>query len=299
MLATLALAGACATSPIARHATAIAESDREAKRAIAVEAKIDASKIPARSFSVLPFASASQDTLLRPLGYALSDFLISDLAYSPQLKFVERQRTEAILRELELVDQGVVDPRAAPRVGRLLGARRVLIGEITAASGDNVVLSARVVDVIAGTVEQLVSASAPMGRMIDAEKALAMRVFEELGIQLTPSQRALVEQNQTTNLAAVVAYGRGVRAEAHGDAAGAVAGFDEAVRLDAGFSAARTSLAAAQPASAQRYSSVQRVLDLSAQAINAPVATKLPEAADVPLQASQVMTLLITVRVSP
>jgi TolB-like protein len=298
-LAVLSLTQACATTPIARRATAIADADREAKRAVAQEAKIDAGKIPARSFSVLPFTATAPDTALRPLGYALSDFLMTDLAHSPQLKLVERQRTEAILRELDLVDQGVVDPRAAPRVGRLLGARRVLIGEITAAPGDNVVLSARVVDVIAGTVEQLVSASAPMSRMIEAEKALAIRVFEELGIQLTPSQRALVEQNQTTNLAAVVAYGRGVRAEANGDASGAVAGFDEAVRLDAGFSAARTSLAAAPPANAQRSSSVQRVLDLSAQAINAPVTTKLPEAADVPLQASQVMTLLITVRVNP
>lgn len=298
-LAVASLAGACATTPIARRTIAIADADREARRAVALEAKIDAGKIPARSFSVLPFAATTQDSALRPLGYAMADFLMSDLAHSPELKLVERQRTDAILRELDLVDRGVVDPRAAPRVGRLLGARRVLVGELTSAPGDNVVLSARVVDVIAGTVQQLVSASAPMSRMIDAEKALAIRVFEELGIQLTPSQLANVEQRQTTNLAAIVAYGRGVRAEARGDAAGAVAGFDEAVRLDAAFSAARASLAAAPAASAQRSSSVQRVLELSAQAINAPVATKLPEAADVPLQASQVMTLLITVRVTP
>ncbi len=290
---------ACASSPIARRTTLIANADKAAKAALEREAGLDASKIPPRTFAVVPFAVASSDTLLKPLSFGLADLLLNDLAKSPMLRLVERVQTDAMLRELDLVDKGVTDPRQAPRVGRLVGARRILIGEATRGTAGAVRLNARVVDVIGGTVEQLVFAEAPLDRVIDAEKALALLVFERLGITLTPSQRQRIEQRQTTQLAALVAYGRGVQAEARGDAAGATAAFEDAARLDAAFTAARTQAVAAPAASAQRASSVARVLDLTTQAVNAPVATKVAEAVDAPLAASSLLSILITVRVIP
>ncbi|HVT37734.1 MAG TPA: CsgG/HfaB family protein [Gemmatimonadaceae bacterium] len=295
-LLLLAATSACATSAVRRGAVAISDADREARHALALEAQIDAARIPARSFTVLPFAVAAPDTLLQPLGFAMADFLTADLSHTSQLEMVERQRSEAILRELDLVDRGVVDPRTAPRVGRLVGARRLLIGDVSRGANGDIVVSARVVDAIAGTVAPLLTGTAPIARIIDAEKALAFRVFEELGITLTPSERASVEQRQTTNVAAAVAYGRGVQAEARGDAASAVAAFQEAMRLDATFAAARAQLAAAPPAVSTRAGGLQRVLSLSAQAINAPAPTRLPEAVDVPLRAN-ILTFILTIRV--
>jgi TolB-like protein len=293
-------AGACASSPAVRRAAAIAGADKAAKSAIEKENAIDAAKIPARTFAVLPFTVAPGDTLLAPLSYGLADVLVNDLSRSPELHMVERLQTGAIMRELSLVDEGITDPKQAPRVGRLVGARRLLIGSASRGIGGSVVLSARVVDVIGGTVQDLVSAEAPLDRVIDAEKALALLIFERLGINLTPAQRQRVEQRQTTQLAALVAYGRGVRAEAKGDAAGSIAAFEEASRLDAAFAAARTQAAGPSSATAsQRASSVARVLDLSAQAINAPVAARLPEAVDAPLASGSLLSVVLTVRVNP
>lgn len=301
-----ALLTACASNPALRRAALISNADLSAKAALENETKLDASKIPARSFAVLPFTVATTDTLLKPLGFGLADLLMNDLGKSPELRLVERLQTSAMMRELKLVDDGLVDPRTAPRVGRLVGARRLLIGDASFAPGGNVVLSARVVDVISGTVQQLVTAQAPLDRVFDAEKALALQLFERLGITLTPAQRAKVEQRQSVQLAALVAYGRGVQAEARGDAAGATAAFEDALRIDPGFSAARTQVAVATPvtAAAQRASSVARVLDLSAQAINAPlvnapVAAKPPEAVDAPLANGSVLPLVIVIRVNP
>jgi TolB-like protein len=273
---------------------AIGESDRAAKEAVAREAQLNPAKIPARAVAVLPFTVASGDTLLGQLGFALGDLLATDLARSSDLDMVERMHVEAMMRELDLVELGVTDPRGAPRVGRLVGARRILIGDLASAPGGDVLLSARVVDVIAGTVQNAVSARAPLDRILDAEKALAIRVIAELGATVTPAQRAQIEQHQSVQLAALVAYGRGVKAEAHGDAAGAASGFEDAARLDAGFAAARAQLASG-PA-AQRTSGVERVLALTSQAINQPVTTRLPEAADVPV-ASTIITLILTLRV--
>lgn len=287
---------ACATGGVRQHASAIADADREAKRVMATESQIDPGKIPARSFSVMPFAVASRDTVLRPLGFALADFLVTDLARSSQLQLLERQHIDAILRQLDMVDQGYIDPRTAPRVGRLIGARRVLIGDLAQTPDGGVVLTARVVDVISGTVAGVVTASAPLARIIDAEKELAVRIFEQLGITLTPAQLTLVQQRPTNNFAAAVAYGRGVEAEAKGDAIGAVGAFQEAARLDAAFAAARTQAASASPAKAG-VNGIARVLELSAQAINAPAPTRVADVADLPLQASQLFTLLLTIRV--
>ena len=296
------LTAACASNPAARRATVVADADKVAKAALENENKLDAGKIPARTFAVLPFTVASTDTLLRPLSFGLADLLVSDLSKSPELRMVERMQTNAMMRELNLVDQGIVDPKTAPRVGRLIGARRLLIGDAARGSGGTVRLNARVVDVIGGTVQDLVSAEAPLDRVIDAEKALALILFERLGINLSPAQRLRVEQRQTTQLGALVAYGRGVEAEAKGDAAGATAAFEDAARLDGTFVAARTQASggiSASSSSSQRSSGVARVLDLSTQAINAPVATRIPEAADAPLASGSVLSLIFTIRVTP
>ena len=297
----LALLAACATTPVMRRTTMIADADKAARAALANEARLDVGKIPARTFAVTPFTVAARDTILRPLGFGLADLLAGDLARSPELRLVERAQTEAMLRELNLVDEGITDPRQAPRVGRLIGARRLLIGDASMMPGNSVRLSARVVDVIAGTVQDLVYADAPLDRVIDAEKALALLILERLGITLTPAQRLSIEQRQSTQLAALVAYGRGVQAEARGDAAGAMAAFDEASRLDAAFSAARAQAANAPSGSSARSSSssITRVVELTAQGVNAPVPVKLPEAVDAPLASSSLMQLIFTIRVIP
>jgi len=296
---------ACASfAPARRAGVAIDAADREAKLAVANESAIDAGKIPARAVSVLPFLVSERDTLLRPLSYAMSSFLLGDLSRSPQLQMVERERIDAIYRELSLVDEGATDPRTAPRVGKLVGARRVVVGSITPAGNGQVVISARVVDVLSGTVQEVSGGTATLDRIFDAEKALAFRLLDQLGVTLTPAERASIEQKQTTNVAAAVAFGRGAEAEARGDAAAAVRAFQDAARLDIGFSAARAAASRAQlsvgpvvaPGASAKADAIARVLDVTAQAINTAVVTKLPEAADVPLQ-SFIFTLLITLRV--
>ncbi len=300
LTAGLLVLSACATTPLKRRSALISDADAQAKAALASETKIDAAKIPARSFAVLPFTVAERDTLLTPLGFGIADLLTTDLSRSPQLRLVERLRTDAILRELDLVDAGVTDPRTAPRVGKLMGARRLLIGSIMAPRPGTVRLNARVVDVISGTVQELSTADAPLDHIVDAEKELALLLLERLGITLTPAQRVLVEQKQTTQLAAVVAYGRGVDADAHGDVAAALAAYSDAARIDVTFAAARSQSVAAAPASQQsRSSAVQRVVDLSTTALNQPIATRVPEAVDAPLTNSLAVALLITIRVTP
>jgi TolB-like protein len=291
-------------APARRPSLSIAEADQSAKLAVATENAIDPSRIPPSAVSVLPFIVASSDTLLAPLGYGLSAFLISDLARSRDLRLVERERIDAIYRELDLIDQGAVDPRTGPRVGRLVGARRVVIGSVTRGNNNTVILGARVVDAIAGTVQDVATGTVPLDQLFEGQKALSLRVFEQLGVNVSPALRASVEEGQTRNVAAAVAFGRGLRAEARGDLDAARRAFEDAARLDVGFATARAEAARVeQRASGSSATSagsgvdaLTRVVDLAAGGINVPVATKLPEAVDAPAQ-SFLITLLITLRV--
>jgi hypothetical protein len=107
----LAVATACASNPAARRTTLIADADRTAKEAVAAENRLDVAKIPARSLAVLPFTVSEHDTLLTPLGFGLAELLSTDLAVVQQLRVVDRLWIGAVLRELNLVDEGVIDPR--------------------------------------------------------------------------------------------------------------------------------------------------------------------------------------------
>jgi TolB-like protein len=293
------LAAACATNPASRRATLIADADRQAKDAVAAESRLNTASIPPRTMAVTPFTVGRADTLLTPLGFGLAEMLTTDLAQSSQLQMVERMRIDAILRELKLAETGITNQATAPRAGRLMGARRILTGSIVTLPRNNVRLQARVIDVLDGTVQDLVSADAPLPRIIDAERSLALLLLERMGIALTPAQRAAIEQRQTTQLATLVAFGRGEQAQARGDAVQAVAAFEEASRLDAAFVASQTRLAPGSGSESQRSSSVQRVLSLSTQALNQPVTAHVSEVADAPLPASLSVPLLITIRVLP
>lgn len=217
-------------------AIARAEADSAAKAAIAAERSLDPATLPARSVGVAPLFVAGDDTALAPLGYGLADLLITDLARSAQLEVVDRVRVDALLQELHLAGSGRVDSTSAPRVGKLVGARRLVNGGLMRGPGSGIVITARVADAAQGTlVGQPITARTSLSDLLDAEKALAFRLFDALGVTLTPAERAAVEQRPTRYLAAFLAYSRGVRAEALGDLVAARAYYEDALAIDPGF----------------------------------------------------------------
>jgi hypothetical protein len=277
---------------------ALADADKQAKAVVEMETQLDPASIPARAISVLPFEADPADSVLYRLSFALADILAADLSASPRLQLVERRFMSAIVREINMGQQGAVDARTAPRVGRLIGAWRTVIGTLNRA-GDtsSLAISSRIVEVVNGRVLDAVNATSPLARILDAEKALAFRLFEEMNITLTPAQRARVEQRQTTNLSALVAYGRGLEAEAKGDVAAATEAFREAARIDPGFEAARAHASAGAATAAPR---IARVLDNATQVINSVATTRVADVVDTPAQVAvsgAAFTLLLTIRV--
>ena len=183
-------------------------------------------------------AITASDTTLSALGYGLSDLLADDLARSSKLTVVERLQLDAVLRELRLANGGAVDTGTAPRVGRIIGARRLVIGGVRQLPGGDVQITAQVADVVTHRVTNAISARAPLSRIFEAETALAFQIFNALGITLTPAERASIEQAPTRNVAALLAYSRGVREESYGRYGAAAQQYRAALAADPNFTVA-------------------------------------------------------------
>ena len=229
-----ALVSAC-SSGRPTPAPSPADADAAARAAIAAERTIDPSKIPDRAVAVPPMSVTSTDTTLAPLAYGLAELLANDLARSSRLTVVERLRIDAVLRELRLSTSGAVDSSSAARVGRIIGARRLIIGGVAQLPNGDLQITAQVADVVTRGVATAVSARAPLARIFDAESALAFQIFNALGITLTPGERAAIEAAPTRNVAALLAYSRGVRDEYFGRYGQAAQQYQAALQADPNF----------------------------------------------------------------
>ncbi len=189
-----------------------------------------------RVVGIPPFTVTSDDPAIGDLAYALADLLMTDLSRSGQIRLVERSRLGEVLRELDLAKSGRVDSATAPQAGRLLQAGRLVLGSIgSMGDGRSIRLGARIEAVAQGTVQDAVDAQAPLADILAAEKALAFRLLESLGVVLTPSERAAIEARPTASLEALLAYGRGVRREYLGEYVAARREYRDAARLDPRF----------------------------------------------------------------
>lgn len=238
----LAFSAACASTSGTTGSARVNEAEAAARAAVANERSINAATFPERAVGVAPFAVSAADTSLGALGYGLADILITDLQRSGQLQIVDRIRVDALLREVQLVEAGRVDPATAPRVGKLVGARRLVLGAISQRPGGQLAIDARVADVVTGDVRAGVSATAPLADILAAEKELALRLLTQLGVNLTPAARARIEERPTRNIAALLAYSRAVRYEVRGDYTRAATEYRTALRLDPNFTLANDKL---------------------------------------------------------
>ena len=316
--ATVAVAGtAGCRSPAgvgrAPAADPVPEIERAARQALENERTINPASFPERTVGVTYFSVAATDTLLSPLGYGIADLLLNDLARSRQLQVVDRLRLDALMRETALAQSGATDPATAPRLGRLLTARKMVIGGLGRLPDGAVRIDARVLDVATSRLDVSIDAVASLDRILDAEKALAFQLFDRMGVTLTPAERAAVEQRPTRDIGALLAYGRAVRAEARGDYAGAAGEYEAAAARDPGFTAAQSRAAAlrARLPRAVGGARVARAARLRAASLRAagevnrsPRGTftrgdRVPGAADPAFRQAQSSTVVIIIHSTP
>lgn len=224
------------------------EAVAAAKAAVANEARL--SSTPGNRFTVAvpPFSFQGVDASLEPLERGVADLLITDLSRSSRLTVVERDRMQALADEIRLSQSERVDAATAVRAGRLIQAGTLVNGSIVNPEAGRLTLDAALVNVANGAIGSPVTASNVLDQLFDMEKRLVFQIFGQLGVELTPAERQLVERRPTSNLQAFLAYSRGLQAVDDGRFQDAARFFENARSLDPGFGAASARFQAAQAA---------------------------------------------------
>lgn len=214
-----------------------------ARIALREEEELGVADADASILAVLPLV-ISGDSVYQPLSRGLAQIITSDLGLLQAFRMVERLRVNALVDEMRLAERGTVDVSTAARMGRLLQAGRMVQGLAAIPPEGDVRLEATVV--LPGG--EVLSPAVVTGRLRDLmrmEKDIVVGIAGQLGYQLSAAELQLILENGTQNLAAFLAYSRGLAAEDAGDFSAAAVHFSESVREDPGFTQAAEEFQAA------------------------------------------------------
>lgn len=211
-------------------------------RALATENQLDARAFPQNTVAVLYFKNVSENAKLAPLQKGLAQILITDLAKVQALQVVERLRLQKLLEELQFAQTAWVDSNSAPRVGKLLGARKLLAGGFTDLGAEALRIDAALTETATSATETVSEVTGKTNQFFDLEKKLCFAVLDELGITPTPEERDAIQKIPTESMLAFLAYSRGLDFEDRGLFDQAREQYRQAVAIDPNFDTARAAL---------------------------------------------------------
>jgi len=202
------------------------------------EQELSTAEVSPRIVAVLPFTYQGTSARYAPLGRGLSEMISVDLAVIDDLRLVERVRLQELLDELELAQSDYVDPSTAPRVGRLLGAGRLVGGAYNVLEDEDLRMDVALAELERSEAPELETRSGALEELFDLQTEIVFSVIDRLGIELTAEERAAIESVPTRNLQAFLAYSRGLIEEDNGNFAQAARAFGQARRADPDFNQA-------------------------------------------------------------
>ena len=212
----------------------VTPAEREwAKKAVAEEKSLSA---PAgkNTVAVLYFRNGTGDPSLDPMRKGIPLLLVTDLSGVPGLSVVERTRLQALTEETNLGATGLVESGTAPRVGKLLGARWLVGGEIGREKPTRIDLTTNVADVPAGTTSGKTSAGGEIERLFEVEKDLLFGVLKLLDVKVPPEEEQRLRKPCSKSATALAALFLGVDAGDRGELDKAEGYYRKALQADPG-----------------------------------------------------------------
>jgi TolB-like protein len=219
------------------------QAERQAQQLVAEERKRPGeagADVSENTVAVVPMKYQGGNDQYQALGRGLAEMFTTDLSNVGRLKVVERVRLQAILDELKLAESDYVDQSTAPRVGRLLGAGRLVGGSYLVADGEEVRLQVTLANVATGErLPQLDDQRANLDNLFDLQTRVTFSIVDQLGVELTPQERAAIEEVPTQSIQAFLAYSRGLMEEDRGNFGAAAEYYQQAQQIDPNFEQAQ------------------------------------------------------------
>jgi len=200
--------------------------------------------------AVFPFANGGSygqskedfDALER----GIAGLMISELAQNPAARLVEREQVQRLLDEQNLGAQSRVDPQTAAKVGKLVGARYVILGNFIDFYGDFRV-DVRLVNTETSEIVKTESDRQQREHLFDIIRNVATRLMKDAN--LPPVQRGASNEqrmNRQVPTEALTYYPRALLYQDRGQKDKAVEMFNRAIAIFPDFAEAKDGLQRAQ-----------------------------------------------------
>ncbi|MBN2010178.1 hypothetical protein JW960_12605 [candidate division KSB1 bacterium] len=205
------------------------------KAALANESQLATKQLMPNAVAVFPLNQVDGSDEYKPLGTGISEMIITDLSQVPDLRLVERIRLNALMEEMSLAQTGMIDVDTAPRLGHLVSAGRVVNGNYSVSGSNHVELDVSFWDVMKGQQPAVNSKTDVLQNIFLLEKDIVFNIIDDMGVELTPEQRAKIQYIPTKNLHAFIAYSMGLELEDSGQFEAAAQYFEKAAKIDPQF----------------------------------------------------------------
>ena len=183
-----------------------------------------------KTLAILPFEnnSVTDPELYQPLTKGLSAMLITDLENNiGTLKLIERDKIQALLKEIALSQSGSIDQSTAIKAGKILGAQATTFGSFMVL-GKQVRIDARIVKVETSEVLMAESILGNSDDFIHLEQELAGKIAQSLNASFKR-----VSKTSKSDIGAAIYFSKGLDAYDRGDLKEAKHMFDKSIKLDA------------------------------------------------------------------
>jgi tetratricopeptide (TPR) repeat protein/TolB-like protein len=144
---------------------------------------------PLRRIAIMPLVNLKPDKDTDWLGKGTAETLTTNLMKVSSLILVEQTQLAAVLYQQDRQIADFADPKTAVKVGKIVGAERVLIGSY-AREGQSILFNVRMVDVETGIVLQAASVQGDWTKIFDLMTQLATAVIDSF------DKKAVIVENR-------------------------------------------------------------------------------------------------------
>ena len=160
----------------------------------------------------------------------IAGMMISELAQNPAARVVERQEIQRLLDEQNLGAQGRVDPQTAAKVGKLVGARYVVLGTFVDFYGDFRV-DVRLVNTETGEIVKTESERMQRDHMFEIIRNIAARLMKDANLPALQRQASDQRMGRQVPTEALTYYSRALLFQDRGQKDKAVEMFNRALTI--------------------------------------------------------------------
>ena len=195
--------------------------------------------------AVLPFengGSYGQDKEnFEALQKGIQDMLISELSRNPAARVVDRDGIESMLAEQNLAKDGRVDAATAARIGKLVGARYMIMGSFVDLYG-RFRMDARIVNVETSEIVKVVKSDGKREDLFKLIQTLAEKLMVETRLPPLPAELGAAVRQRNVPTAALTYYSRALLYQDRGEKDKAAEFFSKAIEAFPNYAEAQEGL---------------------------------------------------------